>query len=106
MNMRWFLLFLATFLLWSGTVSIRLNDQPLSILPAFLSCSAEGEGRTLLEYFYAERISHIHDNGRVLTVNLSSQWSALPSGVQHATYQAIACYAQSQRRMFQLVQQP
>lgn len=102
--MQRLLLFLATFLLWSGTVSIRVNDQSLS--SAFPSCSTESVGPVLLEYFYAERISHIHDNGRVLTIIPSPQWPALPSGVQHATYQAIACYARSQHRTFQLVQQP
>jgi hypothetical protein len=70
------------------------------------SCPEKGEGETLLNYLYTGSISTIRDNGRTLTIGLSPHWSTLPSGVRNDTYQAVACYAQSQQRAFHLTEAP
>jgi len=81
--MRLTLFFLLGLLLWAGTVSINYGNRTSNTASAVLSCSEKGEGETLLAYLHTGRITRIRDNGQVLTVSLTPQWSALPSDVQH-----------------------
>ena len=104
--MRFVLFFLLGLLLWAGTVSINYGNRASTTSSAVLSCSEKGDGATLLDYLHTGRITGIKDNGQILTVGLTPQWSALPSDIQHRTYEAIVCYARAQRRALQFIESP
>jgi hypothetical protein len=101
--MRFTVFFLVGLLLWAGTVSINYGNRSSSTSSAVLSCAENREGETLLDYLHKERIMGIRDNGQMLTVGLAPQWTDLPSDIQDATYEAIACYAKAQQREFQFI---
>lgn len=104
--MRFVLFFLLGLLLWAGSVSINYGNRTSNTTSAVLSCSEKGNGETLLDYLHTGRITGIRDNGQILTVGLTPQWSALPSDIQHGTYEAVACYAKAQQRAFQFFEAP
>jgi hypothetical protein len=106
MYMRFALFFFLGLLLWAGTVSINYGNRTSSTSSAVLSCSESGDGETLLDYLYTGRITGIRDNGQMLTVGLTPQWSTLSADFQHGTYEAIACYARAQQRAFQFISTP
>ncbi len=70
------------------------------------ACSGEVDGEILLDYLYIGRIMGIRDNGHILTVGLPSHWATLPSDIQQETYEAVACYAKTQQRTFQIIETP
>lgn len=43
-------------------------------------------------------ITHIHDDGRVLTVGLPTVWPRLGLDDRQATLHVLACYAEAQHR--------
>ena len=95
-----FLLFLSiSILLWAGSVSIKYQGQGTSATasPAE-SCSATLDGKRLMNYLEEGKIAGIRDNGRVLTIRLSSQWRDLPGHTQQNVHQTITCYANTQHR--------
>jgi hypothetical protein len=104
--MRLGLFSLSTLFLWAGTVSLHFGDPPRTTSPPTVSCFNKGAGETLLTFLQTGRIKAIRDNGRILTIGLSSQWSSLPLDAQYGTYEAVACYAKSQQRAFQLIEIP
>ncbi|KPK24919.1 MAG: hypothetical protein AMK69_15485 [Nitrospira bacterium SG8_3] len=104
--MRLTIFFLLGLLLWAGTVSINYGNRISNTNSAVLSCSEKGDGETLLAYLHTGRITGIRDNGQILTVGLTPQWSTLPSDIQHGTYKAVACYAKTQQRAFQFIKTP
>jgi hypothetical protein len=106
MYMRFALFFFLGLLLWAGTVSINYGNRTSSTSSAVLSCSESGDGETLLDYLHTGRITGIRDNGQMLTVGLTPQWSTLSADIQHGTYEAIACYARAQQRAFQFIPTP
>jgi hypothetical protein len=106
MYMRFALFFLLGLLLWAGTVSINYGNRTSNTASAVLSCSEESDGETLLDYLHTGRISGIRDNGQILTIGLTPQWSTLPSDIQHDTFEAVVCYAKAQQRAFQFIEAP
>lgn len=104
--MRSAIFFLSTLLLWAGTISIHLGNRPPSTSLSTFSCANTGEGTLLLNHLHMGRITTIRDNGQILTVGLSSQWSTLPSEAQNSTYKAVACYARAQQRAFRIIEIP
>ena len=104
--MRFALFFLLGLLLWAGTVSINHGNRASNTSSAVLSCSEKGDGATLLDYLYTGRITGIKDNGQILTVGLTPQWSALSSDLQRRTYEAVVCYARAQQRALQFIETP
>ncbi len=68
-----------------------------------LSCSENGNGKTILEFLHTRKIVGIRDNGHVLTIGLSPEWSTLPSTIQSNTIEALVCYAKAQQRTYQIV---
>jgi hypothetical protein len=104
--MRFGLFFLVGLLLWAGTVSINYGSRTSSTPPTVLSCSGKDDGETLLDYLHTGTITGIRDNGHILTVGLPSQWSTLPSDIQHGAHEAVACYARAQQRALQFIETP
>ena len=103
---RYILCFIFSLLLWTGTVSLYVGERPRTTSPAKISCFDKGAGDTLISFLQTGRITAIRDNGRIITVALSSHWSSLPVEAQYGTYETVACYARSQQRAFQLVEVP
>lgn len=98
-----FFLVLCVFL-WAGTVSIRYPQQPPTVTASSGNdCSDHSHGDDLLAYLKVGRIMGIHDNGRILTIELSPQWEDFTPGAQQQTYVTVVCYAQSQHRPFQFL---
>jgi hypothetical protein len=90
--------------LWAGTVSIKYPQQTSTVTElSAQSCSGKSDGERLLEYLKIGTVTSIHDNGRILTIGLSPQWTNLPVNVQKKIYGTVACYAQSQHRPFQFL---
>jgi hypothetical protein len=90
--------------LWAGTVSIKYPQQSSRVTTSpGNTCSDQAYGDKLMTYLKIGAITSIHDNGRILTIGLSSQWSDLSPGIQQKTYETVVCYAQSQHRSFQLL---
>jgi len=104
--MRFVLFFLVGFLLWAGTVSINYGSRTSNTASTVLSCSGKEDGETLLGHLYTGTITGIRDNGHILTVGLTSQWSTLPSDIQHDAHEAVACYARAQQRALQFIETP
>ena len=91
-------------LLWAGTVSIKYPQQPFAVTESSgHPCSDQSHGDQLMTYLKIGTITSIHDNGRILTVQLSPQWETLPPHKQKQTYNAVVCYAQSQHRPFRFL---
>lgn len=104
--MRFTLFFLLGLFLWAGTVSINRGNQPPTTTSTLLSCSEKGYGEILLNYLLTGKITGIRDNGQILTVGLTHEWSTLPSATQHGTYEAVVCYAKAQQRAFKFIEVP
>ena len=104
--MRFALFFLLGLLLWAGTVSINYGNRVSRTSSAVQSCSEKRDKETLLDYLQTGKITGIRDNGQILTIGLNPQWAALPSDIQHGTYEAVACYARAQQRTFQFIKTP
>ena len=100
-----FALFLSLgILLWAGSISIKYQDQaPSATASPAESCSAKADGKRLMSYLEEGKIAGIRDNGRVLTIRLSSQWRDLPDHIQQNVHQTITCYAITQHRSVQYV---
>lgn len=102
--MRFVLIFLSSLFFWSMTISIEYGDRNPGTTSMAQACSGEANGEVLLDYLYIGRIKGIRDNGHILTIGLPSDWTSLPSNVQHETYEAVACYAKTQRRTLQVME--
>jgi hypothetical protein len=101
--MRFVIFLVLGVFLWAGTVSIRYPQQPYPVTASQgTACSGTSDGDRLLAYLKIGTITSIHDDGRILTINLSPQWKKATTSMQKETYETIACYAQSQHRPFQL----
>ena len=100
-----FALFLALgVFLWAGTVSIRYPQQPSTVTASPANdCSGQSHGDDLLAFLKLGRITSIHDNGRILTIELSPRWRNFTPSEQQQTYVTVVCYAQSQHRPFQFL---
>lgn len=99
--MRFVLCLALGIFLWAGTISIKY-PQPSSTVTASANkdCSGKSDGEHLLTYLKMGTITSIQDNGHMLTIGLSPQWSTLSSGMKQQTYTAVTCYAKSQHRPF------
>jgi hypothetical protein len=104
--MRFVFFFLVGLLLWAGTVSINYGSRTSGTPSTILSCSGKEDGETLLDYLHTGRITGIRDNGHILTISLTPQWSTLPTDIQHHTQEAVACYARAQQRDWQFIGTP
>ncbi len=90
--------------LWAGTISIKYPQTPSTVTAsAKKTCSGKSDGEHLLTYLKIGTITSIQDNGHILTIGLSPQWSHLPSSMKQQTYAAVSCYAKSQHRPFQFL---
>lgn len=102
--MRFIMFLILGLFLWAGTVSIKYPQQPSTVTASQKpACPDASEGDQLLAQLQNGTITSIHDNGQVLTIGLPSNWVELSTGVKQETYDTIACYAQSQHRLFQLL---
>lgn len=102
--MRTILIFLLGLFLWAGTISIKYPQQSTTVTASSgKTCGGKSDGDRLLAYLELGTITNIQDNGRILTIGLSPQWASLSPTVQQTIYSTIACYAQTQHRLFQLL---
>ena len=104
--MRFILFFIIGIILWAGTVSIQFPQQSSTVTASSgPTCSGKSDGDRLMEYLMRGTITTILDNGQILTISLSPEWDKFPHNMQQKTYDTVVCYAQSQRRPFQLLVQ-
>ena len=104
--MHFGLIVFLSLLLWSVTISIEYGNRYSPTTSAVRTCPEEVNGEILLDYLHTGRILGIRDNGHMLTVGLTSHWATLPSDIQQETYEAVACYAKTQQRTFQIIGTP
>ncbi|HNP59538.1 MAG TPA: hypothetical protein PKM72_01790 [Nitrospirales bacterium] len=104
--MRLAIIFFLSLLFWSVTISIEYGNRNTNTTFTAQACSGEVNGDVLLDYLQIGRIKGIRDNGRILTVGLTSDWATLPSDIQQKTYEAVACYAKTQQRTLQVIETP
>lgn len=97
------LVFLGLFL-WAGTVSIKYPQESTTVTASLEeTCMGRSDGDRLLAYLEMGMVTNIQDNGRILTIGLSSQWARLSPAIQRTIYSTVACYAKNQHRLFQLL---
>ncbi|MDH5428256.1 MAG: hypothetical protein OEZ57_09730 [Nitrospirota bacterium] len=102
--MRFVIFSILGLFLWAGTVSIKYPQQPSTVTASQKpACQGDSEGDLLLAQLQKGTVTNIYDNGQMLTIGLPSNWIELSPGLKQEAYDAIACYAQSQRRLFQLL---
>ncbi len=102
--MRTISLFILGIFLWAGTVSIKYPQQSTTVTASSReTCVGKSDGDRLLVYLEMGTITNIQDNGRILTIGLSPQWASLSPTLQRTIYTTVACYAQTQHRLFQLI---
>ncbi len=102
--MRTISLFLLGVFLWAGTVSIKYPQQSTTVTASSgNNCVGRSDGNRLLAYLEMGMVTNIQDNGRIITIGLSSQWASLSPTIQRTIYSTVACYAQTQHRLFQLL---
>lgn len=102
--MRFALFLILGVFLWAGTVSIKLPKHTSTVTASSKpNCSDQSYGDRLFAHLKTGTITEIHDNGRILTIGLSPQWTNLSPSLQQEAYDTVACYAQSQRRPFQFL---
>ncbi len=102
--MRFALFLVLGVFLWAGTVSIKYPQQASTVTAlSENTCSGQSHGDRLLAYLKMGTITSIHDNGRILTIELSPQWGNFSLSMQQNTYDTVVCYAQSQHRPFQFL---
>ncbi len=102
--MRTALLFVLGIFLWAGTISIKYPQQSTTVTASSgKSCVGKSDGDKLLAYLEVGTITNIQDDGRILTIGLSPQWVSFSPSIQQTIYSTIACYAQNQHRLFQLL---
>ena len=102
--MRTISLFLLGVFLWAGTVSIKYPQQSTTVTASSgNNCVEKSDGDRLLAYLEMGRITNIQDNGKILSIGLSPQWARLSPTVQQSIYSTIACYAQAQHRLVELI---
>jgi hypothetical protein len=102
--MRFVLFCILGMFLWAGTVSIKFPRQSSTVTASSgPTCLGIPDGERLMEYLTKGTITSILDNGRILTIGLSPEWTNFPPSVQQKTYDTVACYAQSQHRPFQFI---
>ncbi len=102
--MRTLSLVLLGLFLWAGTVSIKFPQKSTTVTTSSEKiCVERSDGDRLLAYLEMGMVTNIQDNGRILTIGLSSQWASLSPTIQRTIYSTVACYAQNQHRLFQLL---
>ena len=90
--------------LWDGTVSINYPDQsPNATASPTETCSATAAGKRLMSYLKSGKIAGIRDNGRVLSIGLTPQWTDFPIHIQRNVLKTVACYAKTQYRVVQYI---
>ncbi len=102
--MRTIFIFLLGLFLWAGTVSIKYPQQSTTVTASSeKTCVGKSDGDRLMAYLEMGAITHIQDNGQILTIGLSPKWARLSPTIQQTIYSTVVCYAQTQHRRFQLV---
>lgn len=102
--MRYALFLVLGLFCWAGTISIKHPQQPSSVTASSgNTCLGQSHSDSLLAYLKIGTITSIHDNGRILTIGLTTQWGDLSPRMQQKTYDTVVCYAQSQHRPFQFL---
>ncbi len=97
------LIFLGLFL-WAGTVSIKYPQQSTTVTASLKeTCVGRSDGDRLIAYLEMGMVTNIQDNGRIITIGLSSQWASLSPTIQRTIYSTVACYARNQHRLFQVL---